>query len=171
MRPRLLLCLTLTFALGAPACDKDGDELLGVWQVTAHTLNDTSCDAEGPALSGPPFIKFIEGEIFGQDYLEYVACTDAAGTSCDEPGGLFGLLYAESIDDGMRAAIYAASGTSSDCLLSSTISTATVSGTALRIETRHRLQDNVSNTACDADDARGTSMPCVELEVITGARP
>lgn len=168
--PACLLFAALS--LGAAACGKDGEELLGVWQVTTHTRNDTSCDAEGPPLGDPPFIKFISGEFFGQEYLEYVACTDAAGMACEEPGGLFGLLYAESIDDGMRAAIYSASGTASDCLLSSTISTATVTAAGLRIETRHRLEDNVSNTACDADDAeaRGTSMPCVELEVLTGTR-
>jgi hypothetical protein len=169
---RLLAGAALAAALAACGGD-DGDALLGMWQVTAHTANETSCDAEGPAVAEPTFIKFIEGDFFGQEYLEYVACTDATGATCDEPGGIFfSLLYSESIDDGMRAEIFASSGTADDCLLSATTSDATVSGSTLRIETRHRREDNVTGTACTPDDAqaRADSMPCAGLEVLTGAR-
>lgn len=157
----------------AGGCGKPYDDLLGVWQVTAHTQNETGCDVEGPAVAEPPYIKFVEGEFFGQEYAEYVACTDPA--TCEEPGGLFfSLLYAEEISGGVRAVVYAAShgGDPNDCLLSGTISDATVAGGALRIETTRRSQDNVSGTACDSDDAKARfdSLPCAGLEVIAGVR-
>jgi hypothetical protein len=164
--------ILVTLAL-AGCGGKDGEELLGVWSVSTHTRNDVSCDAEGaPVADGPAFIKFIEGELFGQEYIEYVSCTDAAGTSCDEPGGLFGTLYAEAISGGMRAEFYVASGTTESCFLTAVRSDATTSGDSLRIETRRRSEDNVTGTQCEAEDAesRKDSMPCVELEVLTGVR-
>jgi len=170
----LLVAVVPALAAAAGCGGNPWDDVLGTWQVTAHTENTTSCDAEGPAVVDPPYIKFIEGEIFGQEYAEYVACTDA-GVTCEESGGLFGaLFYAEEIDGGVRASIFAAShgGDPNDCLLSGTISDAIVSGGVLRIETRSRSQDNVSGTACDSDDAKSrfADMPCTRLEVIAGAR-
>lgn len=160
-------------ALAAVAgCGEPYDDLLGVWQVTAHTDNETGCDVEGPAVVDPPYIKFVEGSFFGQEYAEYVPCTDPA--TCEEGGGLFfGLLYAEEIDGGVRAVIYAASGAPADCLLSGTVSDAVLRAGELRIETRHRSQDNVTDSSCDADDAqsRFNSLPCTGLEVLTGQRP
>ena len=169
-----LIAATAALAAAATGCGQPYDDLLGVWQVTAHTDNPTGCDAEGPTVPDPPYIKFIEGEFFGQEYAEYVDCTDA-GVTCEESGGIFGaLLYAEEIDGGVRASIFAAShgGDPDDCLLSGTISDATVSGGVLRIETRHRSQDSVSGTACDSDDAkdRFSSLPCTGFEVLAGAR-
>ncbi len=163
----------LAAALAAVAgCGQPYDDLLGVWQVTAHTDNQTGCEAEGPPVVDPPFIKFVEGEFFGQEYAQYVACTTPA--TCEDPGGLFGgLLYAEEIDGGVRAVIYSASGSPADCLLAATVSDATVVGGALTIETRRRSQDNVTDSSCDADDAqaRAASLPCDGYEVIEGARP
>jgi hypothetical protein len=163
-------------AAGALAAGCGGppyEDLLGVWQVTAHTENTTGCDVEGPAVAEPPYIKFVEGELFGQEYAEYVACTDPA--TCDEPGGLFfSLLYAEEISGGVRAVIYGAShgGDPNDCLLSGTISNATITAGALRIETTHKSEEHVSGTACDSDDAkaRWDTMPCTGYEVIAGVR-
>ncbi len=137
IRSPLYALVTVVALVAGAGCGKDGDELLGVWQVTAHSRNQAGCDAEGAAVAEPAYIKFIAGSFFGQDYVEYVDCTDAAGAACDGPGGLFGLLYAESIDGGMRAAIHAASGSAADCLLSSTVSDAVVSGATIRIA--HRL--------------------------------
>lgn len=159
----------------AAGCGEPYDEILGTWQVTTHTENTAGCEAEGPAVADPPYIKFIEGEFFGQEYAEYVACTDA-GTTCEDAGGIFGaLLYAEEIDGGVRASIFAASYGSSpdDCLMSGTISDATLAGGVLRIETRSRSQDNVSGTACDSDDTkdRFSSLPCTRFELITATRP
>jgi hypothetical protein len=169
-----LIVAFVAFALVATAaCGKDGEELLGVWRVTTHDLDEVSCgEAAQPVVDGPPYIKFIEGEFFGQEYLEYVACSDP--TTCEGSGGIFfGLLYAESIDDGMRAVIYVASGSGDDCTLSATISNATAPDGMLRIETRMRMQGNVTGTTCEADDAedRADSMPCVRYEVITGVHP
>lgn len=172
-RVALALGLGAGLAAGLAGCGKDGEELLGMWQVTAHTENPAGCEAEGPAVTDPPFIRFAEGSFFGQDYFEYVACRDAAGADCDPSAGLFTLLYAEPVAGGMRAAIYAASGSSDDCLLAATISDAVVTAGALRIETRRRHQDGVTDSACDADDAeaRAATLPCTELEVLVGQRP
>ena len=158
----------------AAACGKDGEELMGVWQVTSHTLNQNGCTAEGPAVEdGPTFIKFIRGEFFGQDYVEYVDCPDASGDACDEGGNILGVLYTEAIDDGMTSESYGASGSADSCLYSSTVSRAVAPGSMLRIETRHNRPDDVTGTNCDLDDAeeRKDDLPCVELEVLIGARP
>lgn len=170
--PRLSLVAAAAGLVAAGmGCGNPYDDLLGVWQVTAHTENETGCEAEGPAVAEPPYIKFVEGSFFGQEYAEYLACTDA-GTACDEPGGLFGLLYAEEISGGMRAQIYASSGSPEDCILSGTVSDAVVEGGQLRIETRSRTLDNVTDSSCDPDDtqARWDELPCTRYEVIVGAR-
>lgn len=173
-RGPLLSLVAAAAALGAAAagCGNPYDDLLGVWQVTAHTENAAGCDAEGPAATdSSPYIKFVEGSFFGQEYAEYLACTDA-GTTCDEPGGLFGLLYAEEISGGMRAQIYASSGSPEDCVLSGTVSDAVIRGGELRIETRSRSLDNVTDSSCDPDDtqARWDDLPCNRYEVIVGVR-
>jgi len=166
-----VVAATAAFAAATAGCGEPYDDLLGVWRVTAHTENEAGCDGEGPAVAGPPYIKFIEGSFFGQEYAEYIACADA-GTMCDEPGGLFGLLYAEEISGGVRAQLYASSGSPEDCVLSGTVSDATVQGGQLRIETRSRSQDNVTDSSCDPDDteARWADLPCTRYEVIVGAR-
>ncbi|HUQ05903.1 MAG TPA: hypothetical protein VM261_25550 [Kofleriaceae bacterium] len=169
-----LIAAAAVLATGAAGCGQPYDDLLGVWQVTSKTENDTVCDTEGAAVTdAAPYLKFVEGEFFGQEYAQVVDCTDAV--TCEEAGGLFGgLLYAEEISGGVRATIYSAShgGDPNDCLLSGAISDATVSGGMLRIATRRRSQDNVSGTACDSDDAkdRFDSMPCTGYEVTLGVR-
>jgi hypothetical protein len=158
----------------AAGCGQPYDDLLGVWQVTSRTENETVCGTEGPPITdGAPYLKFVEGEFFGQEYAQIVDCTDAA--TCEEAGGLFGgLLYAEEISGGVRASIYSAShgGDPNDCLLAGAISDATISGGMLRIETTRRSQDSVSGTACDSDDAqsRFDAMPCSGYEVTLGTR-
>jgi hypothetical protein len=153
------------------AGDAPGAELVGVWQVTSHTRNENGCGAEGPTVLGPAFIKFVEGQLAGQRYLEVVGCQDAAGTTCDSTGGSL-LFYAEPIPAGLRASVFIASGTPSDCFLSALASDATVAGTSLRIETRQREEDGVTGTQCETDDAeaRQATMPCISFEVLTGLR-
>jgi hypothetical protein len=173
-RSRPLLALLAATAAGSAGCGKDGEELMGVWQVTSHTLNEAGCTAEGPAVeAGPRFVKFIRGEFFGQDYLEYVECPDATGAACDDGGNIFGLLYAEPIDGGMLAEAYGASGSADNCLYSSTESRAVAPDSMLRIETRRNRQDDVTGTACDLDEAeaRKNTLPCAELEILIGERP
>lgn len=157
-------------ALTTAACGDDPSPLLGVWQVTAHTENPAGCDAEGPAVAEPPFIKFIEGEFFGQEFVERVDCTSA--TMCDEGGNLFGELYTESIDGGLRSSIYASSGDSTACVLSGSRSDATIANGALRIETRRYASGTLTGVTCEPETAEAmlTTLPCVELEVMTGTK-
>lgn len=168
---RLLFLAALTpLALVTTACGDDPSPLLGVWQVTTHTANPTACDAEGPAVAEPPFIKFIEGEFFGQEFVERVDCTSA--TMCDEGGNLFGEIYSESIDGGLRASIYASSGDSTACVLSGSRADATIADGVLRIEKRRYASGTLSGVTCEPETAEAmlATLPCVELEVMTGTK-
>ncbi len=167
----LALTAVLTpLAFATAACGDDPSPLLGVWQVTAHTANPAGCGAEGPAVTEPPFIKFIEGEFFGQEFVERVDCTSA--TMCDDSASLFGELYSESIDGGLRASVYASSGDSTACVLSASRADATITGGALRIEKRRYASGTLSGVTCEPDTAEAmfATLPCVELEVMTGTR-
>lgn len=85
----ILFCLIL--AAGLTGCGGDGDdggEFVGTYEVTKHTLNDTSCDAEGPAVTdGDAFFKLVMGDIMGFPILEYYSCTSA--TECEDTSDLF----------------------------------------------------------------------------------
>jgi hypothetical protein len=163
------LMIVVATGVALTACG-GGVDLSGMWQVTAHTLNDTACDMPGPAVADPPYIRFEEGNLFGVKYFQYGDCTDATEASCDGGGGLFGLLYSEEIDNGWQAQIYVASGQPGNCFLSSTLSTALVEEGVLSIETRSSEMDNVDTPCADADEAK-REMPCVQLEMLSGVRP
>ncbi|MBP8806373.1 MAG: hypothetical protein KBG48_21945 [Kofleriaceae bacterium] len=168
---RFAVAAALTpLALTAAACGDDPSPLLGVWQVTAHTANPAGCDAEGPAVAEPPFIKFIEGEFFGQEFVERVDCTSA--TMCDEGGNLFGELYTEDIPNGLRSSIYASSGDSTACVLSGSRADATIVNGVLRIEKRSYASGTLAGVTCEPETAEAmlATLPCVELEVTTGTK-
>lgn len=152
------------------ACGDDPSPLLGVWQVTSHTMNPSACDVEGAAVADPPYIKFIESEFFGQTFVERVDCTSA--TTCDESASLFGETYSESIADGLRGSVYASSGDSTRCILSGSRWEARLVDGAVRIEKRHYVSGDLVGVTCDPDttEAMFDTLPCVELEVMTGTR-
>jgi hypothetical protein len=154
--------------VGLLGCGDDPSPLVGVWQVTTHTRNPTGCASEGAAVVDPPFLKFVAGSLLGQDYVERVDCTTA--TDCEDAGGLFGLFYAEPIDGGLRASVYVSSGDMTRCTLAAQRSDATVAGPALRIETRRFEGRDLVGVVCDPDTAEAmqATLPCAELEVITG---
>jgi len=167
---RIVVAAAAAVAAGAGAAGCGGGvDLSGGWQVTAHTVNDTACDAPGPAVADPPYIRFERDSLFGQKYYQWGPCTDATEASCDSGGGLFGLLYAKEIDNGWQAEIYVASGAAGDCLLSATVSTAVVEEEVLSIETRRSELDH-ANTPCESADEAMMQMPCVGLEMMTGVR-
>jgi hypothetical protein len=160
-------------AVDAGAIDAEpvGEELVGVWQLSSHTRDEDGCDQPVP-VADPAYIRFVAGEVAGQRYVEWVACTDAGGLTCDAPGMNY-LYYAEPIAGGARAAIYVAGGEPADCTLAATISDATLTGADLRVETRTRQQSNVTDTSCTTEDARAraATMPCSRFDLMLGARP
>lgn len=152
------------------ACGDDPSPLLGVWQASTHTLNPTACDAEGPAVADPPFFKFVESEFFGQTFVERLDCTSA--TACDESNGIFGEAYSEDIEGGMRGSVYASSGSETSCSLTALRWEARIVDGAVRIEKRRLVGENLTGITCDPDTAEAmvATLPCVELEVLTGVR-
>ena len=149
------------------------DPLLGVWQVGAHTRNDGGCEAEGPALAGPPFVQFQLSPVEGQEVFELVDC--AAPTACEPSRGLAGRLYTEDLlGGGVRAEVYTAFGDTTACALAAQRSQAVISvDGGLRVETRSFELRDVSGVVCDGASAERmfTSLPCLRYEVLTATRP
>lgn len=155
----------------AAGCGDDPSPLVGVWQVTTHFRNDTACDVPGTPVTDPPFIKFSEGSLLGQDYVERVDC--ASATMCDESGGLFGELYAEEIAGGLRATVYVSSGDATRCTLAAMQADATIGddGT-LNLDRRRFEGRDLVGLSCTTDEAEQmlATLPCVELEGLAATR-
>lgn len=171
---RSLSIVALSAAALSFACTETatGPDLVGVWQVTAHTENNTGC-TPGPAVVDPPYLEFTQQELFGQTYFQWAPCTSP--TTCEMPNGLFGLSYAAPIPDGWEAQIYITSGDMTACTLGATVSTAVVGADGtLTITTRISERTGVTGTACETDEAQAAleanQMTCIGLEVITASR-
>lgn len=167
----LSLALVALVALAGGCSDEPPSPLVGVWQVTTHTHNDAACDAPGPAVTTPPFIKLSEASLLGAVYVERVDCTTA--TTCDESGGLFGELYGEEIAGGLRGSVYVASGDGTRCVLAASRHDAVIAADGtLRLERRRFEGRDLVGLACTTDEAEQllATLPCAELEVMTAAR-
>lgn len=150
----------------------DGPDLTGVWRVTLHTENTAGC-TPGATLTDPAYLKFSKESIFGQEYFQYVGCSDA-GVTCEPSNGLFGLSYASPITDGWQAEIYSSSGDPAHCSMTATVSTAVVRGGGLTIETRSSVASDVAVTDCSPDEAKARlaagTLTCERFEQFTAVR-
>ena len=151
----------------------DGPDLTGVWRVTLHTENTAGC-TPGAALTDPAYLKFSKESIFGQEYFQYVGCSDA-GITCDAGNGLFDLSYATSIPDGWQAEIYSSAGDPAHCSMTATVSTAVVGRDgALTIETRSSTAADIAVTDCSPDEAKARlaagTLTCERFEQLSAVR-
>src|SRR5689334_18656875 len=97
-RPAVTTRAWLVAVVLLAACDGGGgDDVLGVYQTTLHTRNDTGC-MPGAAVADPPYFSFdYFGELNGSHLYEVKGCTSSDATTCadaiafvaDAPVGVF----------------------------------------------------------------------------------
>lgn len=150
-----------SLALGGCTETADGPDLVGVWQVTAHTHDDAGC-GEGTIETDPPYIQFTRESILGQEFFQWAACTSP--TACAEPNPLFDPSYGTAITDGWEAKIFTKSGDTAGCILGAVISTAVVGADgSLTVDTRLHSTE-VTGTTCTLAEAEaaydGGRMTC-----------
>jgi hypothetical protein len=146
--------------LALAGCGSDDVDLSGMYQVTADVAS-APCGADQPVMMPPAYIKFESSEFFGAKLFSYSSCTDAAGTMCDEFGGLSG-SFSEPIDHGWRG-IESSYSYGGICTLGYGQRTAILSGSMLVIEdSRYSDSPDLDEAHCTTDEAekRGTTMPC-----------
>ena len=162
--------MKLLFVLALAGCSSDVD-LTGVYQVTAD-VGSAPCGADQPVPSRPAYIKFESSEFFGSKLFSYTSCADAAGTMCDDTGGVFG-SFSEPIDNGWRGIESYDSVSGTLCTLGYSERTAILKGSMLVIEdSQYSDSPDLDEAHCTTDEAekRGTTMPCEMHERIEATK-
>lgn len=166
--PPTILLLVLVFGCGDSKVD-----LTGMYQVTYHTQSDTDCSVEGAAVDEPAYFLMEEDEIFGRAYFSMSECETADEATCSGGGLFFGMIFSIPIDDGWKGQMSMSSGSGDPCALTySEASAVFQEDDSLRVETRAWSEEvTVAEGECGTElaEARGTSMPCVNFEVMVGA--
>lgn len=157
----------------ATACGDGGPNLQGFYMTTGHTLNDQGCGGEGADQSEPPYLRIVEEDLFGIPIQVAQSCTSEDEADCSESGDLG--FFATQRDGGFIGETFVASGGvgGAPCLLGYQLDRAVREDDTIRIERRRFEEEDetLQEDACSTDEAeaRGDSMPCVELEVLEGA--
>jgi len=159
--------MALLFCLFLPACGgDDGSDFAGFYQVAKHTLNDTSCDAEGPEVTGgEDYFKLEMGDLLGFPILQYFPCTSA--TECEGADFFFTKMHGDWIMQ-----VTSSYELNDECHLQET--TGSLSGTELGVSIEVKSSPAVVTVAggeeCDPDlvDTYQDQMQCSEYEVIEG---
>lgn len=153
--------MRVVLLLAVLGCNGDID-LTGVYEVTA-SVGGEPCGNDQPVDSTPPYLKFYQQELLGQEYFAYDGCSDAGATECENLGGLFNGFY-EGGDTGWTGSMsFAFGGTS--CTLGYQLKSATLSGGDLVVESSTYSEEAaLEGAACSAEAAekRGKDMPCIE---------
>ena len=151
------------------ACGGTATEpLLRVWQVDAHTRNDTGCAAAGAAVATPAFVEFQLSIVEAREVIELVDCT--APGACAASAGVSGRLYDDQLPTGRRAQFFTAFGDASRCALGGFRSDAVIGADGtLRIESRTYETRDLSGVLCEGRTAEQMfgSLTCRGLDVIT----
>lgn len=156
----------------AAACGDGGPGIQGFYMTTSHTLNDQGCGGEGAAQSDPPYFRIVEESLFGVPVQVAESCTSEDEADCSESGDLG--FFSTRRDGGFVGEAFISSGGvgGAPCLLAYQLDRAVPEDDTIRIERRRFEEEDESlqDEACDTDEAeaRGDSMPCVELEVLEG---
>ena len=175
--------LVLWGALAAvPGCGSDGTsssgpspiDISGVYVVTHHTRNASSCDTEGTELATYTHFQAVSTSGSGFSVVE---CGSADPASCTTPSAApFNGQLIAAFDtpeaDGWSLEIVASS-TLSGCRLIFETDRAVLTDAELRIESRDYGEDTDPagpNCSIEAAAARNTSMPCEEFVVVAGTR-
>jgi hypothetical protein len=166
----LAIAAVVAAGMTAAGCSSRVD-ISGLYEVTAHTLNEASCDTEGAPVDEPPYFSIEKDEFFGQTFYVYNDCTSPSPDDCTG-FGLFGRSFTQPISDGWKGQVSTSSGSGGQCYLSfRQMSAVFQPDGSLRIEDRMwQEQAELSEDRCDTDEAeaRGSSMPCAHFEVISG---
>ena len=163
--------MKLLLALALAGCGSDNVDLSGVYQVTADVAS-APCGADQPVPSTPAYIEFQSSEFFGATIYSFETCSDAAGTMCDDSGGVFG-GFSEPIDNGWRGVESYDSVSGTLCTLGYNERTAILKGSMLVIEaSQYSDSPMLDETHCTTDEAekRGTTMPCEMHERIEATK-
>jgi hypothetical protein len=167
MRTALLFAFALPIALAA-GCGHGGD-ITGIYQTDSDLKNTTGCGPGSP-VTGTPF-RIQRLELFGTLGFTFELCTAPEPQSCLGLG-LLSLAFDEPIANGWSGDAYGATSGGAGCVLSHSISTATLApGNQLRVEFQH-FQGPSQTSTCSSDAARAqaASLPCISDEVILATR-
>ena len=157
----------LLMAALAACGGSDGVDLSGVYMVTAD-VSSSPCGTDMPTPSSPTYLKFTKMQVLGANVWTYDSCSDAAGTMCDNSGGIFG-GFTEQIDNGWKGIESFDSFSGSTCELGYDERTALLKMKALVIESNDYLDMPMLDEAhCTTEEAekRGKTMPCMMHERI-----
>ena len=146
--------------------NSDPRTLVGTYSVDSHTLNDTACDAEGPAQDGPAYIEATLISPLG--LVSFHGCSSL--TSCDQSifsVGWDGTTWKSTI----RAAI---SGSGTCEAFRDEELAVTDHGATIRLEKR-RFSASIqlrADEVCDLSvlDSHASEIVCTSYEVYTGTR-
>jgi hypothetical protein len=171
----------MTFcALALAGCGDDdegppGPDIAGIYEVTHHTLNETACDAEGPDVSDPPFIRLELQQIVGIWTYGFSPCDSADPGSCFSLG-ILSTAFTSSDGSAWHGDITSSNGGDEFgvCKLTASRSLARPTAEGVHMEFRSSSGEapDLTGEACDPDAARARaeSFPCNRFEVFDGRK-
>ncbi len=171
MRVTSTIGLIATIVSMAACTGSSSSELAGVYQITHHTSNETSCAREGPGAIRYSHFQLSLEDFFEQQLLAFGECQSASPDTCSGMGLFSG--YLDMGDEQISEISSSSGGGALACLLG--FSRGTITETSIgevRIERRRYsdTDDTLSEDRCSTDEAsaRGSDMPCDRFEVIIG---
>lgn len=161
---RLLLVVVMA------ACSSDTD-LGGVYMVTTD-VSSSPCGADMPVTMPPVYVHFVQSDFFGSKIWTFENCTDAAATTCDSNGGVFG-GFSVPVDNGWKGEESSDSFSGTSCFLGYSVRTAILTGKMMVIDSNDYSDTPALDQAhCTTDEAekRGATMPCMMHERIEATK-
>lgn len=161
---RWLAALVAVAACGGGAADR----AVGVYQVVAHTANDTGCTEGAPVPDLSYFAFDYFGTLEGLRTYSIAGCTSADESTCTD----ILAFVTDDPDAGLYSFFQSAEQIGTDCLLDYVAYDAVLIDETFELRTTSYEETQTSPPSCTPDDAgaRGTDMPCIAFEHLVGMR-
>lgn len=178
-------------ALGNPASGATVTAFEGVYELDDRTLNDASCDADGPTIldtTAERMFVLVGDEVFGQRTLMMVSCADEAACRGKVEAvrnrmsfsSQYGVTLSHEPTKGEFAGSTSSTGFQSDgkCtgrtwvdhLLTRTEERVRLESRAKALPDKPPDEEGFCVTKPSEDSVEAESAPCTSLEVFTGQR-
>ena len=177
MRRILEPCAAAILAALAAGCsdavvgseDPAGDALVGFYEITGHTFDDTQCEIAGAEVTGgPPWFEIYRDPDYGS--LLFVHTCETL-TDCGGSGDAFSAAFLLRPDgDRRHAGSLFGSFATTPCRLMEIAGVITEEDVGVHVEIRRRELELELGAPCAPEDAeaRAAEMTCVGLTTLDG---
>ncbi len=166
--------LAIVMCLGLMSCGSnggdDGSGYVGIYKVTAHTLNSEGCDGPGDPVTDIEYFRLKGGEFLGQTFLSMGVCDTAMEESCEDPGIFNAFVKADGRWTQEIGIAYILGQDPCTLIFKQGFLQGETGEVAIETRSYSKTDDTLTSEECNAEAATllGVSMPCTQFEVVVG---